>query len=102
MCTIACTTGGRATNAPTLSELTTVKPRFHQRRYNRFNSVASALVNVFDVAGIRDNARGSANPAPIDDKFDIHRNALVNVFHFAIARDNVTNSATALRLITVP
>lgn len=66
------------------------------------NNPNEAIVDVFDVAGVRDNPRSSANPAPIDNRYDFNRDTLVDVFDFAIARDHTTNSETALRLITAP
>ena len=58
-----------------------------------------ALVSAADVIAIRDNPRGEANPASIDDPFDINRDRAVDALDLILARDNATGPLSALRLI---
>ena len=61
---------------------------------------ARALVNADDVIAVRDNPRGAANPAAIDNAFDLNRNGLVDAIDLILARNNATSPMSALRLIT--
>ena len=58
------------------------------------------LVNASDVIAIRDNPRGPANPAAIDDPHDVNRDMRVDALDMVLARDNATSPLTGLRLIT--
>ena len=58
-----------------------------------------ALVNAADVIAIRDNPRGAANPASIDDPFDVNRDRAVDALDLILARNNATGPLSALRLI---
>ena len=57
------------------------------------------LVNAADVIAIRDNPRGQANPAAIDDPHDINRDQSVDATDMILARNNATSPLSALRLI---
>ena len=63
------------------------------------NDPAGALVNAADVIAIRDNPRGSANPASIDNPYDINRDASVDATDMILARNSAASPLSALRLI---
>ena len=63
------------------------------------NDASSALVNAADVIAIRDNPRGLANPASINNPHDLNRDGLVNATDLILARNNPTGPLSALRLI---
>ena len=60
---------------------------------------ALALVNASDVIAIRDNPRGEANPAAIDDPHDVNRDGFVDAIDLILARDHATGPLAALRLL---
>ena len=66
------------------------------------NSSTDALVNAADVIAIRDNPRGPANPASIDDPYDLNRDRSVDAIDVILARNNATSPLSALRLIMPP
>jgi len=61
-----------------------------------------AIVDVFDVSGLRSNATTDREAEGIDNRFDHDRNGRVNVFDLITVLDNRTDSTSALSLITVP
>ena len=63
------------------------------------DSASNTLVNAGDVIAIRDNPRGPANPASIDNPYDIDRDGLVDATDMILARDNTTSPLSALPLI---
>ena len=64
------------------------------------NSSTDALVNAADVIAIRDNPRGQANPAAIDDPYDINHDSTVDATDMILARNNATSPLSTLRFIT--
>ena len=60
------------------------------------------LVNAADVIAIRDNPRGAANPASIDDPHDVNRDRSVDALDLVLARNNATSPLSTLQLITPP
>ena len=64
-----------------------------------FNGRTDALVGAADVIAIRDNPRGPANPASIDDPYDLNRDGRVDATDVVLARNNATSPLSALRLI---
>ena len=60
----------------------------------------TALVNAADVIAVRDNPRGPADPAPIDNPFDINRDTHVNAIDVILARNHATSPLATLPLIT--
>jgi hypothetical protein len=66
------------------------------------NSATDARVTAADELGARAHPRTSANPAPVDDRYDYNRDRMVNVADQLIARRNHTTVDTALKLIAAP
>ena len=63
------------------------------------NDPSNALVNAADVIAIRDNPRGTANPASIDNPYDPNRDGRVDSTDLVLARNNATSPTSALRLL---
>jgi RHS repeat-associated protein len=66
------------------------------------NTTLNAFVDGTDLVGVEDNQRDSANPAPIDSRYDINRDQRVDRIDWELVRANHTNFLTDLNLITVP
>ena len=60
---------------------------------------AMPLVNAADVVAIRDNPRGTANAAAIDNAFDVNRDMRVDAIDLVLARNRATSPLAALPLI---
>ena len=54
------------------------------------------LVNAADVVAVRDNPRGDANPAAIDDPHDINRDMRVDALDLVLARNGAASPLAAL------
>ena len=66
------------------------------------NSAGDTFVNATDFGRVRDNPRGSLNPAAIDTPQDMNRDKRVDATDMGIVRDNATGSLNSLKLIAVP
>jgi len=66
------------------------------------DSLTSAVVNIVDFGGARDNPHNAFNRALITDAYDFDRDQFVNVVELGLVRDNGTNAFNDLNLITVP
>ena len=63
------------------------------------NDDSNTLVNTADVIAVRDNARGTRNPADITDPFDFNRDGLIDASDVALARNAAVGPLAALRLL---
>ena len=60
------------------------------------------MVNASDVVAIRDDPRGLANPASIDNPHDLNRDRFVDAVDLILARDNATSPLSTLPWLTPP
>jgi len=66
------------------------------------DSGVNALVDIFDMTGVRSNPTLYGPPEDINNQFDFNRNQHIDVFDLITTFDNRTDSISALKLITLP
>jgi len=68
---------------------------------NGIDTVQTAIVDMYDVIGVRASAPASHGRAGLGSRYDFNRDTKVNVTDLIALLDNRTNAETALRLIHV-